>query len=59
MSGDPAKAPARTFLETRKHDQKQCRISPCLKIITLRSGKKVLPPCVVCVHEGEVRRALK
>lgn len=48
---DPARAKKRTRAEHRKIAQDGCKESPCFSV---RKGQ--FPPCVVCVHEGIVRK---
>lgn len=54
---DPARAKKRTRMEIRALTQAGCRVAPCVKVRAILAGDKtLLPVCVVCVHEGRIKK---
>lgn len=57
---DPARAKPRTFEERRIAQRYACRAEPCIQVAAmLVELYKADPPCVVCVHEAEIRRKMR
>ena len=56
---DPARAVKLTWIERRKRNQKICRDIPCLPVQSLLMGRDREPPCVVCIHEAAVLKAMR
>ena len=56
---DPARTAKLTRIEMRQRGRDVCKAEPCLPVRRLIEGKPSYPPCVVCVHEAAVLKAMR